>query len=88
MKLLVHVLSLLGGGPKSGLSTITGLLRLLYFLIQVILFQPEDTSSLLRSEAGLNLNFQIFSSLLGPLLSHKNLLSDLRRSNGRLIQRK
>ena len=88
MKLLAHVLSLLGGGPKSGLSTVTGLQRLLYFRIQAIFFQPEDANSLLCGEVGLNLSVQIFARLLGPLLSYKNLLSDLRGSNGRLIKRK
>ena len=73
---------------KSGLSTVTGLQRLFYFHIQAILFQPEDASSLLRGEAGLNLSVQIFTRFLCPLLSYEDLLSDLRGSNGRIIKRK
>ena len=88
MKLLVQILSLLGSGLKSGLGTVTGLQRLLYFFAEAILFQPKDAGSLFSSEAGLNLNVQIFASLLGLLLSDKNLLSDLRWNNGGLTKRK
>ena len=88
MKLLAKILNLLGSGLKSGLGIVTGLQRLLYFFAEAILFQSKDAGSLLSSEAGLNLNVQIFASLLSPLLSDKNLLSDLRRNNGGLTKRK
>ena len=88
MKLFAHFLSLLGGGLESGLGVGASLLRILYFVIQAVLFQPEGASSLLRSDARLNLSMKVFTSFLGPLLGYKNLLSDLRGSNGRLIKRK
>ena len=88
MKLLAHVLSLLGCGLKASLSTVTGLKRLLYFLIQAIFFQPKDTRSLLRGKARLNLSVKIFTRILGLLLNYEDLLSDLRGSNKRIIKRK
>ena len=88
MKLLLQILNLLGSGLESGLGASVSLLRILHFAIQAILFQPKDTSSLLNSEAGLNLSVQIFANLFGPLLSNKNLLNDLRRNNGGLTKRK
>ena len=88
MKLFAHFLSWLGGGLEFGLRAGASLLRILYFVIQAVLFQPEGASSLLCSDARLNLSMQVFTSLLGPLLSYKNLLSDLYGSNGKLIKRK
>ena len=84
---MVQILSLLGSGLESDLGTSVSLLRILHFVVQAILFQPEGAGSLLRSDARLNLSMQVFTSLLGPLLGYKNLLSDLHESNGKLIKR-
>lgn len=88
MKVLAHVLSLLGCGFKARLNAVSGLKCLLYLLIQAVSFQPKGTGSFLRGKARLNLNVQIFPGFLGPLLSHEDLLSDLDGSNGGIIKRK
>ena len=88
MELLAQILSLFGSVFKSGLGASTTLLCLFHIANQAILFQPKGADNLLSSKAGLSLRVQIFVSLLGPLLSNKNLLSDLRRNNGVLTKRK
>ena len=88
MELLAQILSPLSGIFKPGLGACATLLRLLHLAAQAILFLPKGAGSLLSSEAGLSLIVQVLVSLLGPLLSNKNLLSDLRRNNGGLTKRK
>ena len=88
MKLLAYLLGLLSCSFKTHLSIVSGLKCLFYLLGQTIFFHPKDTRSLLRGKAGLNLSVQIFTRFLGPLLSYEDLLSDLRRSNRRIIKRK
>ena len=63
----------------SGLSARANPLRLLHLAAQAILFLPKIASSRLSNEAGLSLIVHILASLLGPLLSNENLLSDLRK---------
>jgi len=88
MELLAQILSLLGGVFKSVLRAHATLLCLFYFTAPAILFLPKGTGSLLGNKAGLSLTVQILASLLGPLLSNKDLLSDLGQKSRALIKRK
>ena len=84
---MAQILSLLSGVFKAGLRACTTLFCLLYFTAQAIIFLPEVTSSLLGSTAGLSLTMKVLTSLLGPFLSNKDLLSDLRQKSKGLIKR-
>ena len=83
----MQIISLLSGVFKAGLRARTTLFCLLYFTAQAIIFLPEVASSLLGSTAGLSLTIKVLTSLLGPFLSNKDLLSDLRQKSTGLIKR-
>ena len=84
---MVQILSLLSGVFKAGLRARTTLFCLLYFIAQMIIFLPKVANSLFGSTAGLSLTVKVLTSLLGPFLSNKDLLSDLRQKNKGLIKR-
>ena len=77
-ELLAQILNLLSGIFKAGLRARATLFCLIYFTAQAIIFLPKVASSLLGSTAGLSLTVKVLTSLLGPFLSNKDLLSDLR----------
>ena len=84
---MAQILSLLSGVFKAGLRVRTIPFCLLYFTAQAIIFLPKVASSLLGSTAGLSLTVKVLTSLLGPFLNNKDLLSDLCQKNRGLIKR-
>ena len=84
---MAQILSLLSGVFKAGFRARKTLFCLLYFTAQVIIFLPKVASSLLGSTAGLSLTVKVLTSLLGPFLSNKDLLNDLRQKIKGLIKR-
>ena len=74
----MQILSLLSGVFKASLRARTTLFCLLYFTAQAIIILPEVASSLLDSTTRLSPTVKVLTSLLGPFLSNKDLLSDLR----------
>ena len=84
---MAQILSLLSDVFKAGLRARATLFCLLYFTAQAIIFLPEVAGSLLSSKAGLSLTVKVLVSLLGPFLSNKDLLSDLRQKSKGLIKR-
>ena len=77
-ELYAQIVGLLCGILKASFRACMSLLHLFYFIIQAIKILFEIASGLLGDIAGLSLPMQVLTSLLGPFLSNKNLLSDLR----------